>query len=109
MTGSVFLFRLQNPLFHGKLQNMTLTQTVEITADRRITFEVPREVPIGWQDVIIQFPVKAESSTPAKRKLTAEEEAEHIERNFERINAEAMDVFEDQKWIFESDEGWEKE
>ena len=32
---------------------MTITQTVEIPADRRITFEVPREVPIG--KVILTF------------------------------------------------------
>ena len=87
---------------------MTLTQTVEIPENRWLTIKVPQEVPIGRQDVIIQFPVKAESSKPEKRKLTAQEEAEHIERNLERINFEAMDVFEDQKWIFEADERWEK-
>ena len=88
---------------------MTLTQTVEIPENRWLKIKVPHEVPTGWQDVIIQFPIKTDHTTSAKRKLTAEEEAEHIERNFERINREAMDVFEDQKWIFESDEGWEKE
>jgi len=38
---------------------MTITQTVEIPADRRITLEVPREVPTG--PVILTFtPAKAE-------------------------------------------------
>ena len=87
---------------------MTITQTVEIPENRWLKIKVPNEVPTGWQDVIIQFPVKAESSPPDKKKLTAAEEAEYIERNFERINREAMDVFEDQKWIFEADERWEK-
>ena len=32
---------------------MTITQTVEIPADRRITLEVPREVPTG--PVILTF------------------------------------------------------
>ena len=32
---------------------MTITQTVEIPADRRITLEVPREVPTG--SVILTF------------------------------------------------------
>jgi|GEM_PF-1451740 len=42
-------------------------------------------------------------------KMTAEEEEEYFRKNAEWLNREAMDVFEDQKWIFESDEGWEKE
>ena len=32
---------------------MTITQTVEIPADRRITIEVPREVPVGT--VVLSF------------------------------------------------------
>jgi len=90
---------------------MTLTQTVEIPENRWLKIKVPREIPSGkarFEYRIIPF-VKEKPSTPAKRKLTTEEEAEHIKLNFERINKEAMDVFEDQKWIFESDEGWEKE
>jgi len=88
---------------------MTLTQTVEIPESRWLKIKVPHEVPLGQQDVIIQFSAKAEFSKSDKRKFTAEEEAEYIESNFERINREAMDVFEDQKWIFDVDERWEKE
>jgi len=33
--------------FCGIFISMTITQTVEIPADRRITLEVPREVPTG--------------------------------------------------------------
>jgi len=41
---------------------MTITQTVEIPADRRVhfDFEVPREVPTGRTSIIIQFPDKKE-------------------------------------------------
>ena len=36
---------------------MTLTQTVEITDNRRIYFDLPREVPTGKIQVTLQFPV----------------------------------------------------
>jgi len=44
---------------------MTITQTIEIPADRRITLEVPREVPSGRTQVIFQFPVQAEETDAA--------------------------------------------
>ena len=47
---------------------MTITQTVEIPADRRITVEVPREVPIGAVNVIIKFPVKEGAQPKAESK-----------------------------------------
>jgi len=37
---------------------MTIEQTVEITDNRKITFDVPKEVPAGRTRVIIQFPVR---------------------------------------------------
>jgi len=37
---------------------MTITQTVEIPADRRLIIDVPPQVPTGRTDVIIQFPVQ---------------------------------------------------
>ena len=64
---------------------MTITQTVEIPADRRIT--VPREVPTG--SVIITF-------TPArmvkKPRMTEEEEIELLNKNAERLRQETLDV-----------------
>jgi len=38
---------------------MTITQTIDIPADRRITLEVPREVPAG-RTIIAFIPAKAE-------------------------------------------------
>jgi len=45
---------------------MTITQTVEIPANRRVhfDFEVPREVPEGRTSVILQFPDKKEAQSP---------------------------------------------
>jgi len=62
---------------------MTITQTIDIPADRRIT--VPREVPTGR--TIINFtPAKAE----VKPRMTEEEEIEWINKNIEWLNNEAM-------------------
>jgi hypothetical protein len=69
---------------------MTITQTVEIPADRRLTIDVPQEVPTGQTSVIIQFPFLEE--TPAKKRMTEAEEMELINRNADRLNAEAIDV-----------------
>ena len=73
---------------------MTVTQTVEIPANRRLIIDVPREVPIG--QVIISFT----SSLPIKRKMTEAEEIEYINRNAESLNKEAMDVLSYQVDIF---------
>ena len=37
---------------------MTIEQTVEIPASRRLTIEIPEEVPVGRAHVLIQFPVR---------------------------------------------------
>ena len=46
---------------------MTITQTVEIPADRRITLEVPREIPAG--SVILTF-TPADSTAPKKTPIS---------------------------------------
>jgi len=81
---------------------MTMTQTIKIPADRRITFEVPKEVPMGETTIIIQFPVK---EIPAKkRKMTEEEELELINRHADELNREAMDVFSYQVPLWDDEE-----
>jgi len=65
---------------------MSITQTVEIPANHRLIIDVPPEVPAG-QAKIIYFTVPA-----VKAKMTEEQEMEFINRNAERLNAEAMDV-----------------
>jgi len=74
---------------------MTITQTIEIPADRRITLEVPREIPTG--PVILTFTVP---QADKKRKMTEAEEIEYINRNADRLNAEALDVLSYQADIF---------
>ena len=65
---------------------MTMTQTVDIPENRRLTIEVPSEVPTG--PTVIAF-------TPApKRKLTAEEEREYINANAERFRQQSEDMLE---------------
>ena len=66
---------------------MTITQTIEIPPDRRITLEVPREIPAG--PVILTFtPAKAE----VKPRMTEEEERAIFEKYADELNAEAKDV-----------------
>jgi len=74
------------------LPYMTITQTVEIPADRRVTLEVPREVPMGETTIIIQFPTKKIPQN--KRKMTAEEEKTAINRIAQRLKVEMADVLE---------------
>jgi len=65
---------------------MTITQTVEIPADHRLTIDVPNEIPAG--PVVLTF------TPPAKRKLTEAEEIEYIKRNAEWLNKQAEDSLE---------------
>jgi hypothetical protein len=65
---------------------MSVTQTVEIPVNHRLTIDVPPEVPTGRAKIIF-FPVSA-----GKERMSEEQEIEFINRNAERLNAEAMDV-----------------
>ena len=70
---------------------MTITQIVEIPADRRITLEVPRETPIGKAQVevkVIPFVKKEEKLLAAKSskiRLT-KEIIEEMEKNSPTLN-----------------------
>jgi len=75
-------------LFSCYAFRMAITQTVEIPPDRRITLEVPREVPTG--QVILTFtPAQPISKTPEK---SEERDIELFKLHAERLNAEALDV-----------------
>ncbi|MCL2442956.1 MAG: hypothetical protein FWD13_05750 [Treponema sp.] len=58
---------------------MTITQTVEIQADRRLSFDIPREIPLGRAQVeikVIPFVKKEEKSAankPPELRLTKKE------------------------------------
>ena len=67
---------------------MTVTQTVDIPASRRLTIEVPREIPAG-RTIIAFTPV------PAKKDDTTGYNARDLELinlNAEQLNEEALDV-----------------
>jgi hypothetical protein len=68
---------------------MTITQTVEIPADRRsITLEIPRGIPSG--KTIISFtPAKSIANLPEK---SEERDIELFKLHADRLNAEALDV-----------------
>jgi hypothetical protein len=63
---------------------MTITQTVDIPASRRLTIDVPREVPEG-RAILTFTPAPAVKSSEAR-------DIEIINKNAERLNREAMDV-----------------
>jgi len=64
---------------------MTITQTVEIPADRRVhlDFEVPLEVPTGQTSIILQFP---------DRKREKYKTVEEAHASLERIRAILRDA-----------------
>ena len=67
---------------------MSITQTVEITASRRITVDVPLEIPLGR--TVLTF-----TPAPVGREHGQRSEARDIEiinKNAEELNREAMDV-----------------
>ena len=68
---------------------MTITQTVEIPADRRITIEVPRETPIGKANM--EYKIIPFVNNKIKHRMTEEEEIEWINKNIEWLNKEAME------------------
>ena len=76
---------------------MSITQTVTIPADHRLTIEVPREVPAG--PVILTF-------TPASKvpAMSVAQEIELFRLHADELNAEAEDVLLYQIPIFEEDD-----
>jgi hypothetical protein len=77
---------------------MTITQTVEIPESREIILKVPREIPAGKTNVIIQFPTQ---ELPPKKRMSPEEEAESINCNIEYFTKFMEGMLEDQYWCQE--------
>ena len=61
---------------------MTITQTVEIPASHKLTIDVPREIPAGRTQVVIQFPVVEKQDKPA---LKSADEATPIPDSLKHI------------------------
>jgi len=67
---------------------MSITQTVDIPDTRRITIDVPSEVPTGR--VVLTFTPLPTNAGAMEASRTRE--LELINRNAERLNSEALDV-----------------
>jgi len=75
------------------IYNMTVTQTVDIPASRRLTIDVPREVPVGWAILAFTPASDQRPAAPAKTsKMTEAREIELINRYADRLNKETLDV-----------------
>ncbi|MCL2067812.1 MAG: hypothetical protein FWG99_10150 [Treponema sp.] len=62
---------------------MTITQTVDIPADRRITLEVPREVPAGKAQVELKVtPFENEDEIAAYKAMADDTEREQEAREW---------------------------
>ena len=85
---------------------MTITQTVEIPADYRISLELPRSVPVGVKArVEINIPAKITKSQPdtGEKPLAAGSEIEHIRKLLRKEMAEKGTSVV----TAESGDGWE--
>ena len=69
---------------------MTITQTVDIPASRRLIIDVPLEIPTG--PVILAFTPATDQRPGITVAMSPEQEIELINRNADRLNAEALDV-----------------
>ena len=67
---------------------MSITQTVEVTASRRITVDVPQEIPLGR--TFLTFTPASAGREQIQRSETRD--IEIINQNAKELNREAMDV-----------------
>ena len=81
---------------------MTITQTIDIPADRRLTIEVPRELPAG-RTIIAYTPAKpaktlsrGEALLQRAAQMTESEKIAQINRHADQLNKEALDALSDQ-------------
>jgi hypothetical protein len=61
---------------------MTITQTVDITDSRRITFDVPPQIPVGKTCLVIQFPFQKDVHTDSVVKEKTGEHKEALRRAY---------------------------
>ncbi|MCL1958435.1 MAG: hypothetical protein FWF68_02410 [Spirochaetes bacterium] len=77
---------------------MSVTQTVEIPLNHRLTIDVPPEVPAGRAEIRF-FP-----ASTGKERISEEQEMELFHLHADELNAEAEDVLSYQVSIFEEDD-----
>ena len=74
---------------------MTITQTVDIPESRRITLEVPREVPTGKTRLVIQFPFQ-EDIQP--KDIPQEAKGQLNNEDFRQALCRAHGAWKDNPW-----------
>ena len=79
---------------------MTITQTVDVPADHRLTIDVPREVPAGRTYVIIQFPVL--ENTQANDVSQQKDKEQVSDETFIQILRDAYDAWKTPRTIEEA-------
>jgi len=79
---------------------MTITQTVDIPADRRITLEVPREISTSKVELTFS-PFRSLSNTPEKSEAR---DIELFKLHAEELNREALDVLSYQVPLWDDEE-----
>ena len=76
---------------------MIIEQTIEIPENRRITIEIPKEVPIGNARLLIQFPIREDVQTdiivPPEGKGQINNDA------FRNALRRAYGVWKDKPWV----------
>ena len=80
---------------------MTIEQTVEIPASRRLTLEIPEEVPVGRARVLIQFPFKEDAQTTAQgdnEAIPPEAKGQINNEAFRRALSRAYGAWKDNPW-----------
>jgi len=75
---------------------MSVTQTVEIPVNHRLTIDVPPEVPAGRAKIIF-FPVSS-----GKERMSEERDIELFRLHADELNAEAEDVLSYQNFYLDS-------
>jgi hypothetical protein len=72
---------LDNNGGHNYIGSMTITQTVNIPDNHRITLEIPRDIPAGETQIIIQFPVTEKPKADSEIPQFTEKEFEELMKN----------------------------
>ena len=82
---------------------MTITQTIKIPADRRLTIDIPREIPT--ESVVLTFtPSLSSVSSVKKPRMTEAEEKELFRLHADELNREALDVLSYQVPLWDDEE-----
>ena len=80
---------------------MTIEQTVEIPASRRLTLKIPDEVPAGRARVLIQFPFREDAQTEDQmfgEAVPPEAKGQINNEAFRRALSRAYGAWKDNPW-----------